>query len=180
MADATGIRHLARILFLVAEHPGIRLGEICARGGLARTGTIEILGKLERAGFLRRLAGGRCLLAPKAFALGLAPLGLARIAERAEAVLLWLRQETGATVSLRAATEQAGPTEILRLPPQHQRVKHQIEAEVQLPEKAGACWITLGWSRQPRIEAFAYARGCLESACRALGDGPADTEPGNA
>jgi len=140
-----GVRMLACILDCVIRHGPIRVADICVREGLPRSSGFAIAAKLAGAGLVTRLPNGQLVQGPALVQLGYAAAGLSALAGPAEAVLAWLRLETGATVAL-TGSDMA---DVLLSLPEAQReagvgTGMQIQAAVHGPDGTVRAWLTLG------------------------------------
>ena len=117
---------MAAILATLAEQDHQTVAGLCARHQIPRSTAFQIVGKLLSAGFLTRQGKGRLTLGPEAVRLGYAGSDLAQLAGPGEAILSWLRTETGADVALLANTQPA--IRLVSIP--DRPIAHDIEVPV--------------------------------------------------
>jgi DNA-binding IclR family transcriptional regulator len=110
--DTAGVSAMAAILATLAEHDRQTVSQLCARREIPRSTAFQIVDKLLSAGFLSKAGQGRLTLGPEAVRLGYARSELAELAGPAEALISWLRSETGTDVSLQAGSQTRSKTRV--------------------------------------------------------------------
>lgn len=100
VTGTTGVMAVGQILQCLTQESMVTVTELAQRCGIARSTAFDIVGRLEAAGLVERTAGGQVSVGPAAIAFGFARFGFARLHGPAEAVLMWLRDETCASAAL--------------------------------------------------------------------------------
>lgn len=94
-ADTTGVAMIGQILELLLRDEACSAFTLARDLRSARATTYEVVGQLERSGFIDRSAAGRITPGQMSAALGFAAFGLGRLVGAAEALLPVLRDDTG-------------------------------------------------------------------------------------
>lgn len=100
--EAAGMAVLCRILAQLSAGEPMSVSDLIKAEDLPRSTTFDVVKRMEERGFVARVPDGRLALGLRAGAFGYAYYGLGRLFNTAQAMLPWLRDETGATVALDA------------------------------------------------------------------------------
>lgn len=101
--EAAGLAAFSRILAALGEGRAMSVNELVAACGLRRSTAFDVVRRMERRGFVTRLADGRLALGPTVGAFGYAAFGLGPLYDAAQSLLPWLRDEADVTVALEAS-----------------------------------------------------------------------------
>jgi hypothetical protein len=165
IANSTaGVSAMAAILATLAKQDRQTVAELCTQRKIPRSTAFQIVGKLLSAGFLSQAGQGRLTLGPEAVRLGYARSELAELAGPAEAVISWLRNETGAKVRLQAGGQVA--IQLVSLP--DKPIVHDIELPVCNAAGQAVALLQMQYRKGATRTENAHALHCCQRARQSL------------